>query len=368
MKKRRKLYGRILKITAIVLTALIILPVITVFAGRGINAVRFNIRDENGIWERSYVSLGGIEQVIHIRGRNVDNPIIIWLHGGPGWSNAYELVPWEHMIKHYYTLVHWDQRGSGRTYLRNPDAPLSFDILLGDLDELVDYVTGRFNQPVYIVGTSWGSVLGIEYASRHPERIEGFVGVAQNINFGEGMRVALEAGYRLAMAAGDVATATEIRELYDRLNAINFAISGNDLHFEKILLAQSLPFAHLPVPRGEGQAFATVFSPWFGMTEARQVFNVMFVDNRLFFERNRPLFDTLGTFTPPETLEIPVAFIMGSIDYITPTSLVVEYYERVEAPSKQLFIIEGSGHAPFRSQPELFVEMLKEALQSFQRT
>ena len=338
---------------------------IAVFTGRGINAVRFNIRDENGIWEQSYVQLGGIEQAVHIRGRNVDNPIIIWLHGGPGWSNAYELVPWEHIIKHDYTLVHWDQRGSGRTYLRNPDAPLSFDILVADLDDLVDYVIGRFNQPVYIVGTSWGSILGIEYASRHPERIEGFVGVAQAIDFGKGMRVTLEAGYGLAMAAGDIATATEIRELYNRLNTIDFTISGNDLHFEEILLAQSLPFTHLPVPSGEGQAFATVFSPWFGMTEVRQLIGVMFVNNGLFFERNRPLFDTLGTFIPPETLEVPVAFIMGSIDYITPTSLVVEYYERVEAPSRQLFIIDGSGHAPFRSQPELFTDMLREALRGF---
>ena len=365
MKNKKRFLIRILKISAVFIALLIILPTITVFAGRGINAVRFNIRDENGIWERSYVQLGGIEQVVHIRGRSKDNPIIIWLHGGPGWSNAYELVPWEHMIKHDYTLVHWDQRGTGRTYLRNPGAQLSFDILIADLDDLVDYVIGRFNQPVYIIGTSWGSVLGIEYASRHPERIEGFVGVVQNIDFGEGMIVTLEYGYKLAIAAEDIATAEEIKELYNRLSAINFTISSNDLHFDKILLAQSLPFAHLPVPSGEGQALAVMFSPWLGMTEIGQLFNVMLVNNRLLFERNRPLFDTLGTFVPPETLEVPVAFIMGSIDFITPTSLVVEYYKRVEAPSRQLFIIDGSGHAPFRSQPELFTDMLREALKGF---
>ena len=362
MKKKpekKKLAKRIIKITAIVLAVLIILPLITIYAVRGVNAIRFNIRD--GVQERIFVTLGGIEQAIHIRGRNESNPVIIWLHGGPGWNDTYNLSAFQYKMENDYTFVRWDQRGSGRTYYRNPNAPLSLDILVSDLDDLVNYVQVRFNQPVYIVGHSWGSVLGITYASLHPEKVAGYVGVGQQINMAENIRIAIEVGYERAIEAGNISDAEKMKAVYEKLRGSGF--SDDDFDFYDFALAQALPGKY-HAPKGESVIWDSMFSPWFGLSEQRQLISLM-TDIYFNFNRNRPLLNVLDTFVPPERLEIPVAFIMGSEDYITVTSLVVDYYNMVEAPSKQLFIIENSGHNLMLSQPNVFSEKLNEALVGF---
>jgi len=83
------------------------------------------------------------------------------------------------------------------------------------------------------------------------------------------------------------------------------------------------------------------------------------------FDRNRNLFNELDSFTPPERLEVPVAFIMGSEDYVTNTPLVEDYFIKVEAPSKKYFIIKGAGHNLMLSQPDMFTEKLYKALAGF---
>jgi pimeloyl-ACP methyl ester carboxylesterase len=361
MKKQEKKKGlvkHILRITAIVLAAVIALPFIFVFAVRGVYAIKLNIRDS--LQERIFVTLGGIEQVVHIRTKKTDNPVIIWLHGGPGWSNAYELAPWQYKMENDYTFVNWDQRGSGRTYRRNPDALPTLDILISDLDDLVDYTKMRFNQPVFIVGISWGSEFGITYASRHPEKIAGFVGVSQVINQSENIRIAVETACERAMAAGNTGDAEEMRAVYER----NRLKRLSEINSYDYILIQALPTKYF-VPRNENQAFNFTFSPWIGLYEITQIITVFNVNNDLFKDRNKQLFYEMDVFVPPERLEVPVAFIMGSEDSITVASSVVDYYHRVEAPSKNMFIIEGAGHSPGSSYPDEFAEKLREVLSGF---
>ena len=117
---------------------------------------------------------------------------------------------------------------------------------------------------------------------------------------------------------------------------------NDDTGFEDYSLAQSLPSKYLAptATRYENQGFGIAFSPWFGFYEAKELFTVFTGNGSLFFERNRPLFDAIDSFTPPDRLEVPVAFIMGGEDFITTTSLVADYNNRVEAPSKNMYIIE----------------------------
>ena len=365
-KEKKRLGKYILKITAIVLAILIILPVVAIYSVRGVNAIRFNISD--GVQERTFVTLGGIEQAIHIRGQSSENPVIIWLHGGPGLPDTFVLSAFQYQMEHDFTFVRWDQRGGGRTHFRNPDAPISFDILLSDLDELVNYVTERFNQPVYIVGHSWGSLLGITYASRNPEKIDGFVGVGQVIsNWSEYRTIATNTAIERALAAGNTNDAEQLRLAYEILSVSTRG--DEDYPIGVYMVWEALTFRYLDFT-GEGTRFTldSVFSPWWNFTEMRKLVSLMTdTDFNTFYERNRPLMMEVGRFVPPEQLEIPIAFIMGSEDFVTATPLVVDYYNGVEAPQKNIFILEGAGHSPMASQPDLFAEMLSEALREFSR-
>jgi len=355
----KKIIRHILKISAIVLASVIILFFLLIFAGRGINAARFTIKD--GVQERIFVTLGGIEQVIHVRGRNTSNPVIIWLHGGPGWSDAYELAPWQYKMENDYTFIRWDQRGSGRSYHRSPGAPLSLDILISDVDALVDYAKARFGQSVYIIGDSWGSQLGITYASKHPEKIAGYVGIAQPINSAESDRIAIVTAYERALAAGNKSDAEQMRTVYERIKDKSYADIDISADNEDFILIQHLPAKYL-APRYESQGAGIFFSPWFGLHETKELLTVFLVNNRLFSDRNITLFYEIDSFVPPESLEVPVAFIMGSEDYICNTALVADYYGRVIAPSKNMFIVDGAGHSPYRLKPDVFVEKLRQAL------
>jgi len=327
-KEKRGLGKRILKIIAVVLAMLIILPLITIYSVRGVNAIRFNISD--GVQERTFIALGGIEQAIHIRGQSTENPVIIWLHGGPGLPDTFALSAFQFQMEHDFTFVRWDQRGGGRTHFRNLNAPISFDVLLSDLDELVDYVIERFNQPVY-------------------------------------RTMATNTIIERALAAGNVNDAEQARLLDEILSVAD--MGHEDFSQGDFIAWEALMFRYLDFS-GESTRFAldSVFSPWWGFTEKRWLISLITdTDFNTHFERNRPLFIEVGRFVPPQQLEIPIAFIMGSEDFATATPLVVDYYNRVETPSKRMFILEGAGHLPMVSQPDLFAEKLSEALWEFSR-
>ncbi len=121
----------------------------------------------------SFVPIGGIEQWVTVRGSNCANAVVLFLHGGPGNP----LSPYSEAIykdwERDFTIVQWDQRGSGRTFGRNPAAAegtLSVERMARDGIEVAEYLASRFKQKkVYLVGGSWGSVLGVHMAKARPD-------------------------------------------------------------------------------------------------------------------------------------------------------------------------------------------------------
>ena len=96
---------------------------------------RYAIRTADGVQEAAYLPIGGIEQYIRVRGRSRANPVLLVLHGGPGSTLGATACRWQGALEAAFTVVHWDQRGSGNTYYRDPAAPPpTVERLLSDLD------------------------------------------------------------------------------------------------------------------------------------------------------------------------------------------------------------------------------------------
>ncbi len=123
--------------------------------------------------EKSFIEIGGIQQGFFMRSENPENPVILFLHGGPGSPELFMLIPTEtsERLEKYFTVCYWDQRGAGMSYNKNLNSlTMTVEQMVEDTRQMTEYLKSRFNQEkIYLMGHSWGSYLGVETISKYPE-------------------------------------------------------------------------------------------------------------------------------------------------------------------------------------------------------
>lgn len=149
---------------------------------------KYRIFSSGGIDEKLYVNINGQDQYVFIRGKDINNPIILHLHGGPANPDAFFTYEFAQEITDEFTYVSWDQRDCGRTYYKNKhidpeNESTDFGQAIKDVDELVNYLCKRFKEnKIVIMGHSYGSLLGASYVAKYPERVERYIGIGQSIS------------------------------------------------------------------------------------------------------------------------------------------------------------------------------------------
>lgn len=164
-------------------------------------------RSPDAIHDDKFVRIGGIEQWVSVRGRHRDAPFLLFLHGGPGFTsipNSYlNTAEWQE----YFNVVQWDQRGAGKTLGRNPQlkaSSLNIARMTQDAEELASYVRKTYGRnKIVLVGHSWGSVLGLQLAARHPDWFHAYVGIGQVTDMHASEAMGFDATLAAAKAAGD---------------------------------------------------------------------------------------------------------------------------------------------------------------------
>jgi predicted alpha/beta-fold hydrolase len=141
----------------------------------------------NGVEELLPVQINGATQWLSIRGSDRRNPILLYLHGGPGSTTMPEDYTFQTRWEDYFTVVQWDQRGAGKTYASNDPKALASTMTIeevtSDAEEVVRYLQKRYDKRrMFLRGHSWGSVLGVALAQRHPEWFYAYLGVGQMVN------------------------------------------------------------------------------------------------------------------------------------------------------------------------------------------
>lgn len=301
-----------------------------------------------------YVTIGGIEQFLFHTGDDRDNPVVLHLHGGPGmpFSNkAWLLHDWDP----YFTMVYWDQRGAGKTALRNPTAVPTMDLLLEDIHEIVAHLRSRHGaRRVGILAHSWGTVLGSQYALSHPEDLAFYVGVGQVVDAMEDERVGAAELRRRAEQAGAADDLATLDGLGDY---------PGDVPDE--VLAKMLVVRHLQTRYGmasfdpDGEADLVSRSPLFTQADrgARAV-SVSLLDH---------LYRELAAYSLPRlghTYDVPVFYLLGADDWQVPRVQGERYFEQITAPRKELVIIECARHSPMLERPQQFLHALRSVTRS----
>ncbi|MGZ8744144.1 MAG: alpha/beta fold hydrolase, partial [Nocardioides sp.] len=147
-----------------------------------------------GISEKLSVPINGVQQGMVIRGRDASNPVLLWVHGGPGMPDYPLTQQYPPDLEDLFTIVWWDQRGAGLSY--DPDIPpgtMTIEQFVDDTLAVTDYLRQRFDQDkIYLLGHSWGSFIAIQAAAGSPERYKAYLGMAQMVHQLESERIAYD--------------------------------------------------------------------------------------------------------------------------------------------------------------------------------
>lgn len=311
------------------------------------NAKKLEITTTNSIREEQYVTIGGIEQWVTIRGQDRANPVIVILHGGPASPYA-PFNSWLTEWEQYFTIVQWDQRGAGKTYSKNePSAAddLTFQQLASDGIELIEYVkTHLGKEKVVLLGSSVGSFIGIMIARQRPDLLLAYVGTEQNAPGG------IELSYELALRAATSKASVKLlekmgpnkqswtREQFLAMNKIAINATKNAPHMVNDLMLPAL-----------------LFAPDYTMNDIKAVEKGMAYSAGKLFEAMRDFdFDMVGY-----TFDVPVLVLQGEHDIITPVKSAKDYVARISAPKKEFATIAGAGHLAEFCNPHEFIAKVR---------
>lgn len=330
--------------------------------GRNINYMNHYRMIKNGIDEEIYLNLGGQEQYVLMRGMNKKNPIIIYLHGGPSSPDSFVSYSFTDYLINDYTIISWDQRGCGKTYFHNikndsNNKTVSYEQSLKDLNDLVDYALNRFNQKqVIILGHSYGTILGSEYALQYKEKVSTYIAVAQVTSIEKTDLYSYKDALNKANEVGDDTSA--LVDAYE-----NF-IKNNDIISLMNLRRLTSKYHQVEIP--DKTFNMALFSPYFNIDDLKWFIkqNGNLED---YFALNKDLFDytlNFDVYKNELTYDMPVYFISGTCDWICPVDSIKEYADNITSPEVKMITLDGCGHNVQYSEPKLFSIKLKELLKN----
>jgi pimeloyl-ACP methyl ester carboxylesterase len=306
-----------------------------------------------GVAELATVTIGGHDQTMMIRGRSVENPVLLYLTGGPGGTDI-GAIRRDVTLEQDFTVVAWDQRGAGKSYAAlDPTDTFTTNQLVADTVEVTNYLRDRFGQEkIYLVGQSWGSTLGVLAAQQHPELYHAFVGVGQMVSQRETDIMFWEDTLAWAEETGNTGLAETLRRNgpppYENL-----------MHYDPFI-AREHDWNPYPEFDSNNEMPAILFVPEYSWMDRINAF--------------KGFLDTAGTLYPQlqgidfrqnvTALDVPFYMIQGEHEARGRAVLAEEWFDMLDAPSKEAFTFEGAGHRAHFDRPGEFAEVMGHVLET----
>jgi pimeloyl-ACP methyl ester carboxylesterase len=291
--------------------------------------------------EQGYVTIGGLEQWVRIKGASCANPVILLVHGGPGnpsttyADNVYK--DWEKD----YTLVQWDQRGAGKTYERTPladDVALTIERLRDDGVEMARYAARRFGrQQVILMGGSWSSALGVTMAKASPASFCAFLTTSQLVTGGMG-RDSYDATLSQARAAGD-------KESVDKLERIGpppWTEPRNPGILRRVMRKYEAMSTE-PAPKAWWQPAGVYATPEY---EAAYTAGEDYSWLQYVGLHGDGIASKLDLYKLGPKFDMPVYMVQGAQDLLTMPTPSKRYFDSIQAPRKEFVLVDRAGHDP----------------------
>ena len=294
--------------------------------------------------------INGIEQYLFHAGTKYDNPVMLFLHGGPGFAESTLSYIFQEKWEEIFTVIHWDQRGAGKTLTKNPDQHPTIDLLLEDLLEIIQYLKGKYHkQKIILFGHSWGTILGSIFIKKHPEEISYYIGTGQVINMFENEHVGYEKVKELASRANDKKSLRKLEALGD-YPGDNHGIAFKNKS-AKLRAVQGK--YNLAATGNTSAILALIKSPIFKLSD---ITALMKMD-----KPNKEVIEFWSKFdlrSESSEYKMPIYYVLGENDWQTPHVISEEYFKTIEAPRKKIYLIPDAGHMTMVDRPDLFIDTL----------
>ena len=310
--------------------------------------------------EKLKVTLNGLPQKLHIRSDDDSLPILLFLHGGPGVANRHAIMKYNIDLLDTFTIVTWDQRGTGGSYKGAKQEDLTIRQLTDDAAELVEWLCARYKRDkLFIIGGSWGSELGTFLAHRYPARIAAYVGLGQLVDGPKNEEISYQFALDKAQEAGDEESVKKLVDLGPPENGVYKGGLDGLMIQRKVMIKHG---GYSPDKKKRG-IFSTFVVPILlsGEYTPSEIVGIL---KGYKFTLHVMWPELAGTNLAKEcpSFTMPYFILNGRLDNNTPASLVDEYFETIRAPRKELIWFEKSGHNPMSDEAESFKALLREKL------
>jgi pimeloyl-ACP methyl ester carboxylesterase len=310
----------------------------------------------NGIASLEEVTIGETHQWILVRGTEKANPILLFLHGGPGSPYMGLSHKFQRELENNFVVVQWDQRGSGKSFPNTQETSMTVEQFKSDTHELVLYLKNRFQRDkIFLVGHSWGSYLGLSEAKKHPENLYAYIGAGQMIDLLRQEQLSHQFAMERARSENNKKAIKELTDI------------GSPPYIQ-IVDGMNTKYSWLWEYGGmiEGESSPMPFVKALMLSDEYSLLDISrFVRGMSFslesFTRNEG--DNFWQLKAPRNnsaFGVPIFFIAGDQDHVTPLSLVENYEQGLLAPDKNLFLIKGAGHFAFFTNPSEFSAIMAE--------
>jgi pimeloyl-ACP methyl ester carboxylesterase len=315
------------------------------------------VRDDSGkiasqsIAEFLKFHIGKLDQWVIVRSHDRKNPILLFIPGGPGFSE----IPNSHkkftLLEKYFTLVIWDPRGCGKSFYPNiPKESMNIKQFVSDCIELSEKLKEHFGQQkIFLMGHSWGSVISTYTIKQRPDLFYAYIGIGQITDMVRIEKVVYEFNIESAKKSNNEKALKELTE-------IGPPPWKEEIMFKNVLKNRSW----VSKLGGEFYQKNVSLNPFFiawPTPEYSYLDAVNMVRGLQFsMETLWPELSKVNFFVNVTSFEIPVYFIHGRHDFSSSSNLMAEYYENITAPEKKLIWFESSGHHPYEEDAVHFQE------------
>ncbi len=322
------------------------------------------LKDKDGeeiadaLTEKSFIEIGGVRQGFFIRAENPENPVILFLHGGPGSPELPLLIPYEtsERLEKYFTVCYWDQRGAGMSFGNDIDtATMTVAQMVEDTREMTEYLKKRFDQEkIYLMGHSWGSYLGVKTIEKYPENYWAYIGIGQVTHQLESEKLAYDYMLRHATEIADKSAVKNLQK-FDK-NAVDFPNLDYLTTVRMTLMNKyGIGIMHENASMLKVAKEVMLFKGYTLSEKQKYLRGAMFSQKYLW---NNIVHDNL--LETDASFRVPIYIVHGKYDYQVSHALAREWFDKINAPEKAFFTFENSAHSPNMEEPEKFVGIVRE--------